>query len=418
MGTMLALIAVVVSLAALFGLASERWLRLPTVVGTMLLTAGLSLLLALTSQFVPSVHAWAVGSVLRIDYERFILHGLLSLLLFAGAFLLELKPLAREKLAVGMLAGIGTLLSTVLIGLSVFYVAPLFGLHPPLLQSFLFGALISPTDPIAVLEMLRRVSAPSYLQAQLAGESLFNDGVGAVVFLTVLGIAESGTVPTAWSVAEHFVLQAGGGLLLGIVCALPISRLMRVVHAYHIEILLTLMLALGGYALTDALHLSAPLAAVAAGLTLRWQNSRHADHISHAKIEHFWTAIDEVQNAVLFVLMGCESLVVPFSRTTLLLGLVCILIANAARFVAVGAVLGIVKAVHRKHRSSWLVLAWAGLRGGLSIALALSIPERLGRGWILVATYTVVVFSIVIKGGSMDLFLKRFRGHISAQETP
>jgi CPA1 family monovalent cation:H+ antiporter len=297
----------------------------------------------------------------------------------------------------------------------MYFAAPLLGQHPSFLQTLLFGALISPTDPIAVLEMLRRVSAPRFLQAQLAGESLFNDGVGAVLFLTVLGIAESGRLPSAWHVGEQFLLDAGGGLLLGVLFALPVSRLMRAVNAYHIEILLTLMLALGGYAIADALHLSAPLEAVAAGLTLRWRNSRHPENISHVEIEHFWTAVDEVQNAVLFVLMGCEFLIVPFTCVAVFVGLTAVVVVNVARFASTGVVLSLVKLVQPGHKSSVLVLAWAGLRGGLSIALALSVPEQFGRNWILVATYVVVVFSIVLKGGSMDLFLQRFRGHITEE---
>ena len=412
---MLGLIAVVVSLAAMFGLISGRWLKLPTVVGTMLLTVVFSAGLAFTSHQIPFVHAWALHSVLRIDYERFILHGLLSLLLFAGAFLLDLKHLSQEKFTVGMLAGLGTVLSTGLVGVAMFFAAPLLGQHPSFIQSLLFGALISPTDPIAVLEMLRRVSAPRNLQAQLAGESLFNDGIGAVLFLAVLGIAESGHIPSAWSVAEKLILDAGGGLLIGVLLAFPISRMMRAINAYHIEILLTLALALGGYAIADNLHLSAPLEAVAAGLTLRWNNSRHPEEISHTEIEHFWTAIDEVQNAVLFVLMGFEFLVVPFSVTSVVVGLLAVVLVSMARFLATGTVLGLAKLAQPGHDSSLLVVAWGGLRGGLSLALALSVPEQLGRAWILAATYIVVVFSIVIQGGSIDLLLKRFRSEIPEQ---
>jgi CPA1 family monovalent cation:H+ antiporter len=412
---MLPLIAIVVSLAAVFGFISERWLRLPTAVGTMLLTLLLTAGLAITSQIFPEVHAWALHSVLRIDYEEFILHGLLSLLLFAGAFLLDLKYLSQEKFAVGMLAGLGTVLSTAMIGLSVFFVAPMLGFHPTLLLSFLFGALISPTDPIAVLEMLRRVAAPRHLQAQLAGESLFNDGVGAVLFLTLLGIVESGHVPSVGHVAEMLLLDSGGGLLLGMALAVPISRMMRSVNAYHIEILLTLSLALGGYAIADRLNLSAPLEAVAAGLTLRWLNSKHPAQISHMEIEHFWTAVDEVQNSVLFVLMGCEVLVVHFTSAAFAVGGVAIVLVNVARYLVTAVVLGIVQLVQPGHRSSLSVLAWGGLRGGLSIALALSVPEGLGRDWILSATYTVVVFSIVFQGGTMDLFLKRYLSNRGAQ---
>ncbi|MDE1163492.1 MAG: cation:proton antiporter [Acidobacteriaceae bacterium] len=411
---MLALIATVVTLAALFGLVSTRWLKLPIAVGTMLLTVLLSIVLALTSQLFPGVHAWAMHSVLRIDYGPFILHGLLSLLLFAGAFLLDLEHLLNEKLAVGFLAGLGTVLSTVLVGVGMHYGAVLVGFHPSWAQAFLFGALISPTDPIAVLEMLRRVAAPHYLQAQLAGESLFNDGVGAVIFLTVLGIAEGGKVPSIGEVSAQLLIEAGGGLLLGVALAMPVSRMMRAVNTYHVEILLTLSLALGGYAIADNLHLSAPLEAVAAGLALRWMNARHPAAISHVQIEHFWTAIDEVQNSVLFVLMGCEFLAVTFTRTSLLTGVFAIAVVNAARFAATAIVLGLIQRLQPGHRSSLLVLGWGGLRGGLSIALALSIPEALGRNWILTATYTVVIFSIVLKGGTMDLFLQRFRNSIAA----
>jgi len=406
---MLALIAIVVTLAAVFSLISSRWLRLPTSIGTMLLTVLLSAGLVITGNAFPRIHAWAIHSLLRIDYGRFILHGLLSLLLFAGAFLLDLTYLAREKLAVGLLAGLGTLLSTAIVGLGMFFAAPFLGFHPPLLEALLFGALISPTDPIAVLEMLRRVAAPGYLQAQLAGESLFNDGVGAVLFLTLLGIAEQDQLPSIGHITWVLLLDAGGGLLLGTVLALVVSRVMCTVCGYQIDILLTLSLAFGGYALADHLHLSAPLEAVAAGLVLRWSNSRHPANISHNEIEHFWTAVDEVQNSVLFVLMGCEFLAVPFTRTAPLVGGLAIALVNAARFLASGAVLSLVQLLQRGHRSSLMVLVWGGLRGGLSIALALSVPERFGRNWILAVTYIVVVFSILFQGGTMDLFLKRFR---------
>lgn len=406
---MLALIAIVVTLAAVFGLISSRWLRLPTSIGTMLLTVMLSVGLVLTSQTFPGVHSWAIHSLSRIDYERFILHGLLSLLLFAGAFLLDLNHLACEKFAVGSLALAGTVLSAAIVSFGMFFGARLFGFHPPLMETLLFGALISPTDPIAVLEMLRRVSAPGFLQAQLAGESLFNDGVGAVLFLTLLEIAKSGQIPSIRHVTWVLLLDTGGGLLLGVFLALLVSRLMRVACGYQIDILLTLALALGGYAIADYLHLSAPLEAVAAGLALRWSNRRHPANISHDEIEHFWTALDEVQNSVLFVLMGCEFLAVPFTRAALLVGGFAIALVSAARFIATGAVLGLVRLVQPRHRSSLTVLVWGGLRGGLSIALALSVPEQFGRNWILAATYIVVVFSIVIEGGTMDLFLKRFR---------
>jgi CPA1 family monovalent cation:H+ antiporter len=232
----------------------------------------------------------------------------------------------------------------------------------------------------------------------------------------MLGIANSGTIPSVWHVGRLLGVEAGGGLILGIALAFPVSRMMRAVNAYHVEILLTLSLALGGYALADYLRLSAPLEAVAAGLTLRWKNSHHPIDISHSEIEHFWTAIDEVQNAVLFVLMGCECLIVRFNLASIGLGMISIVFVDIIRFLIVSVLLAVVRLVQPGHRSSTSVIAWGGLRGGLSIALALSVPDRFGRDWILAATYTVVVFSIVVKGGSMDLFLKRFRASTASTD--
>ncbi|MCL2659603.1 MAG: sodium:proton antiporter [Acidobacteriaceae bacterium] len=404
---MLPLIAIVVSLAAVFGLISSRWLKIPSTMGTMLLALLLSAVLAIASHVMPGIHAWAIHSVLSINYENFILHGMLSLLLFAGAFLLDLEQLAGEKFAITMLAGLGTALSAAITSAAIYFAAPLVGFHPPVLEAALFGALISPTDPIAVLGMLRRAAAPRYLQAQLAGESLFNDGIGAVLFLTILGVAESGRLPSLVHVGWRFVLDCGGALLLGVVFAIPVSRMMRMVNAYNIEILLTLSLALGGYAVADALHLSAPLEAVAAGLTLRWLNNRHSEDISHVEIRRFWAAIDKIQNSVLFVLMGFEVLIVSFSRTAFAVGGMAVVLVNASRFIATVATLRIIRLVQPHHRSSWFVLSWGGLRGGLAIALALSVPVNLGRDWMVAATYTVVVFSILVQGGTLNLLLKK-----------
>lgn len=403
----LELISVLVAIAAIFGWISSRWLKLPITIGTMLLTVLVSGCLAGSGHIAPGLHAWALGMMQQIDFQSLILRGMLPLLLFAGAFLLDVQELWRQKLAVGLLSVPGTVLAVFLVAAAMFVLR---GAGAPSaavwMQCLIFGALISPTDPIAVLEMLRRTGVPKPIQAQLAGESLFNDGVGAVLFLTLLEFAVN-PAATPWHIAGFLLLKAGGGILLGVAAAWVASWLMRMVDAYQVEILLTLTLALGGYALADALRLSAPLEAVVAGIALRSFNQRQPrESIAHGRVDGFWSVVDEVQNSLLFVLLGLEVLGVLLDWQTVRAGISAIVCVNAVRLAVVVLFLALTRFCQPSHRSSTAVLTWGGLRGGLSIALALSVPESLGRSWMLGATYLVVVFSIVLQGGSMDLLLR------------
>jgi CPA1 family monovalent cation:H+ antiporter len=409
--TTLQILSVLFATAALFGWISVRWLKLPITIGTMLLTVLVSLALAGAGSLAPGMHAWAVDLARQIDFGSIILHGMLPLLLFAGAFLLDLEELAREKLTVSLLSVVGTLLSMFLVaGLMIL----LSGFRLPWVECLIFGALISPTDPIAVLEMLRRTGVPSRIQAQLAGESLFNDGVGAVLFLAMLDAA-AGHALSPWSIAGTLLLRAGGGILIGILAAWAAGQLMRRADAYQIDILFTVALALGGYALADALGLSAPLEAVVAGIALRhFTQSQSPERIDLDHLNRFWTVIDEIQNSVLFVLLGFETMAVSVSAPALLAGLAAIFSVNAVRLAAVALLLALVRLVERRHQSSTFVMTWGGLRGGLSIALALSVPPALGGVWMLNATFLVVVFSIVVQGGSMDWLLRRWNRHEAA----
>lgn len=402
----LALFSVIVTAAALFGWLSVRVLRLPVTIGTMLLTVACSVSLLLGSKVVPGLNGWAVHVVQRIQFGDLVLHGMLSLLLFAGSFLLDLIDLAREKLAVSLLAIFGTVLSMAAVAAVMHAALPLLGITTPWVECLFFGALISPTDPVAVLEMLHRVGVSRSIRAQLAGESLFNDGIGAVLFLAVLA-ASQGHAPSLKTIAALLLLKSGGGLLLGVALAWIASHLMRRVQAYNIDILLTLSVALGGYALAEILHVSGPLEAVAAGLALRQFGRRHTNgEIAHQSIDRFWTAIDEIQNSILFVLLGIEILGIAFPPRTFASGAVAIVSVIAVRLIVVAVVVRFVRAVQPAHQSSIVTLGWGGLRGGLSIALALSVPAAPNRGWILATTYLVVVFSIVIQGGTLDLFLR------------
>lgn len=413
---MLVLISVLVGIAALFGWTSSRVLRLPNTIGTMFLTAATSITLVLLAPIWPAPNHWAVNLVHQIDLQRLILHGMLSLLLFAGAFLLDLNALRRQKLAVTLLSTVATVLSALTVGGLTWYAVRLFGLSSSLLECLLFGALISPTDPIAVLEMLRRVNAPKHLEAQLAGESLFNDGVGAVIFLSLLA-ATRGTMPTAGHLVVQMLISAGGGILLGSLLAVPIAFLMHSLDNPPVDLLLSLALALGGYVIAEAFGISAPLEAVASGLVLRSIIERlPSERIAHHDLKHFWSNLDEIQNAVLFVLLGCGFLVVTFHRPAVYLGLSEVLIVNIVRIAAVGLVLLLLKLLRTDCRSSLAVLSWGGLRGGLSIALALSIPAGYGTGWIVTSTYVLVVFSILVQGSTMGLFLRRL--HPAPQAAP
>ena len=332
----LEIVSILVATAALFGWISTRVLKLPITIGTMLLTVGASLLMANLARFTPGVQNWAAQYAGRINFEALILHGLLPLLLFAGAFLLNPEELGREKLPVALLAVPGTVIG-------FFAVAGLMkllaGANISWTECLIFGALISPTDPIAVLEMLRRVGVPKAVQSQLAGESLFNDGVGAVLFLTMVEIAR-GHSPTFWHVAGLLLLQAGGAIALGIAAAWLISRLMCMVDSYQIDILLTITLALSAYALADAGKLSAPLEAVVAGIALRHFNRQKAKGlIADERVDEFWTLIDEVLNSILFVLLGLEILAVSFNLQTVRAGVSAVFSVNLVRLAVVAVCL-------------------------------------------------------------------------------
>lgn len=399
----LEIICVLFAIAAVFGMVSVRWLKLPITVGTMLLTVVASGALIVASQAVPQIHQSAVDLVQRIDFGTVILHGMLPLLLFAGASLLDPEQLPKEKLAVSLLAVVGTVLSMLAVAALMHYIP---GLGISWIECLIFGALISPTDPIAVLELLGRVGVPKSIQAQLAGESLFNDGIGAVLFLTMIEVAR-GQSPTPLNVTEFLLLKAGGAVLVGLTAAWITAQLMRRVNSYQVDILFTVTLALGGYILADMLRLSAPLEAVVAGISLRrFVHDLPNEEVDHDNVHGFWEVIDQVQNSILFVLLGLEILAVTVNAATLRTGIAAIFSVNVVRLCVVTALLAVVRLVHRNHLSSKFILTWGGLRGGLSIALALSVPEALGRSWMLGATYIVVVFSIVLQGGTMDRFLR------------
>ena len=400
------LLSILVSLAALFGIVSRLVLRLPTTVGMMALSLCFSGVLLVFGG--GGVRAWAVNLVGHIDFNVVVLHGMLGLLLFAGSLHLDLDELRRQKLPVLLLSVVSTAAATLLVGAGLHGLLGLTGMPAPWLICLLFGALISPTDPVAVLEMLGRVRTPAALQSQLAGESLLNDGVGAVLFLALLGASAGGALPSAGHFLWMLAVEAGGGIALGLALSFATYRLLRTVDDCRVEVLLTLALAMGGYALADRLGLSMPLEAVAAGLFINGHGRRFGmSPVTRRNVDQFWSLIDDILNAILFLLIGLEVLVVPLPGRVLALGCAVIVLVLLARMASVALVVLPLRWLRLRCESSLLVLTWGGLRGGLSVALALSLPRGAERSLLLSLTYLVVVASILGQGMTVGRLLRR-----------
>ncbi len=406
-----AVLSLIVTAGAIFSFLSYRVLRLPSTIGTIILSLAAAVLLIAAGHALPELHSTSERLVASLDFNKIVLHGMLAFLLFAGALELDLPQLAQEKIPVLALSIASTALSTVFVAALLYWTLSLVGLHLSVIGALLFGALISPTDPIAVLDMLRRAHAPAALEAQLAGESLFNDGVGAVLFLALLGASAGGALPSAHVFGGLLLLEAGGGIALGAALGYLTYRLLRTVNSYRVEVMLTLALAMGGYALADALHLSAPLEVVTAGLLVsgRARTLAMSDE-TREHLERFWELIDDFMNVVLFLLLGLQLLILPFTPGYLLAGLLAIPLVLAARFASVGLVVGVLATFRRHAPGTLLVLTWGGLRGGLAVALALALPGTLPeRNLLLVVTFVVVIFSILAQGLSIGRLLRTLK---------
>jgi len=395
-----AIISILISFAAICSYLNYRFLRLPTAIGVMLLSLVVSLVLVLLASVGFGRLEVAADRLLgSINFDRTLLHGLLAFLLFAGSLHLDINDLASQRWIISLLATLGVVVSMFAVGFAFYGVAPLIGLHLPLIHCLIFGALISPTDPIAVLGILKSTGVPKSLQIKVAGESLFNDGIGVVVFLILLELAGGAEEVSVASVAGLFAQEAIGGAAFGLGIGYFTYRLLKSVDQYQVEILLTLAMTSGGYALADHLHVSGPIAIVVAGLMIG--NHGRAFAMSERTREHldrFWELVDEALNAVLFVLIGLELLVVPFDTSRLLLGLLAIPVVIVARLISVSAPIVGLGRLCRLDPGAIPILTWGGLRGGISVALALSLPATDERSTLLVATYAVVVFSILVQG--------------------
>ncbi|MEO6276560.1 sodium:proton antiporter [Roseateles sp.] len=401
---MLEIAATCLAVTALLAYLNHRFVRLPTTIGVMVIALVLSLaIVALDVAGVSHALRDYEESLLRsIDFSDVLMQGMLSLLLFAGALHVDLSELKALRWPVAALALIGTLLSTLIVGYGLFFTLPWVGLELPLMYCLLFGALISPTDPIAVMGILKSAGAPKNLELVIAGESLFNDGVGVVIFALLLGMLLSGVAPTTGSALTLLAREAGGGIVFGLVLGYVTYRLLKSVDDYKVEVLLTLAAVTGGYALASHLHISGPLAMVVTGLIIGNQGRALAmSDTTRRYVDMFWELLDEILNAVLFVLIGMEVLLINFSSAVLVAGAVVIVVTLLARLLSVGLPVAAFGARFGMPSGAWRVLTWGGLRGGISVALALSLPVGPHRDMVLALTYCVVVFSILVQGLSI-----------------
>lgn len=401
------ILAILLTLSAAFSFINHRYLRLPTSIGLMLIALLMSIGLIALDRLGLELREPASGLLANIDFNETLMEGMLSFLLFAGALHINLNDLARQKWAIGLLATLGVLLSVVIVGGLSWVIFSAFQLSVPFLYCLLFGALISPTDPIAVLAIVRKLGVPASLETKIAGESLFNDGVGVVVFLVLFDIAVGGHVTSVPEIVWLFAQEALGGVVFGLAIGGLAFTMLRSLDQYQVEILITLALVTGGYALAQALHVSGPIAIVVAGLLVG--NHGRTLAMSARTREHldtFWELVDEVLNAVLFVMIGLEVLVLTLEPRYLLAGLAIIPVGLLARGVAVGVPIGLLRSVRDFTPGVVRVLTWGGLRGGISVALALALPTGVERDVILTVTYSVVVFSILVQGLTVNRVLR------------
>ena len=408
--------AVLLSLAAIFGYINHRVFKLPTSIGILLIGLVLSVLILLLGDQWPGLVTQADYFVTQIDFNETVMGVMLSFLLFAGALHVNLGDLRDQKGVVAMLASVGLVVSTFLVGTSAYFIFQWFGVNLSYLWCLVFGALISPTDPVAVLGILKKAKVPKSLETKITGESLFNDGVGVVIYLALVGLAAGTREASIMSVGDLFLKEVGGGILLGGVLGFVAYWMLKTIDNYQVEILITLALVMGGYQLASAWHLSGPLAMVVAGLMIGNQGRLLAmsDTTRH-HLDLFWELIDEVLNALLFLLLGLEIFVLNWSGQAFSAGLILIFVVLGARMVAVTLPVIILRKTREFSPGVIRILTWGGLRGGISVALALALPkeglEESGRQAILMATYLVVIFSIAVQGLTLrsvvDRLLKR-----------
>ena len=403
------IITLLIVISALFSYINVRFLKLPTTIGLMIMAMIFTLGISISALFTDVLLHNAVDIIGSIDFKEVLLDVMLSFLLFAGALHTKLPDIKAQRGPILMFATFGVLVSTFLIGTIAYYLLNAMSLPISYLQALLFGALISPTDPIAVLGILKQAGAPKRLETKIVGESLFNDGVGVVIFLTLFQLAASpGADISVSHIALLFVEEVGGGILLGLGLGYVTYWMLKSIDNYETEVMLTLAMVMGGYLLASSLHFSGPLAMVIAGLFIGNDTRRQSSMSEQTEryVDKFWELLDVLLNAVLFVLIGLEVLILSFEGNYILAGLILIPVALFCRYIALSGPIQIFKNKMDFVPRTGLIMTWGGLTGGISIALALSLTDEMNRELIVAITYIIVVFSIIVQGLTVEKVLK------------
>jgi len=414
---LLSILTILIVFAALFGYLNVRFLKLPVTIGLMVISLAFSLLTIGISRYYPAIFEFEKSLVEQIDFHRLLMEGMLSFLLFAGALHVDFRQLKAYRWPILMFATLGVVTSTFLVaGLSYLLLNAL-GIDISFLHCLLFGALISPTDPIAVLGILKEAGVPKSLETKIVGESLFNDGIGVVVFITLYQLAQAGAGEfEASKVALLFLEEVGGGIALGLALGWLAFQMMRSIDEYEVEVIITLALVMGGYLLASSLHFSGPLTMVVAGLMVGHERFRTTSMSEETEryVDKFWELMDVLLNAVLFILIGLEIVILPFDTQYILAGVIAIPMVLLCRSSALALPIALFRERLDFFPKTNLIMTWGGLRGGISIALALSLAEYMSRGPILTITYILVIFSIIVQGLTVGKLVKQVQAEQGA----
>lgn len=404
-------LAIIITLTAIFSYVNHRYFRLPITIGVMTISLIFSLFLILFNRIIPGLDESARLLLDSINFDRTLLHGMLSFLLFAGALNVNLQDLAERKYSIASLAIAGTPISVFIVAISSWLLLKLFSVNLSLIYCFLFGAIISPTDPVAVLSILKTAKAPKSLETKITGESLFNDGIGVVLFIVILEIASGTRELSTGHILFLFAQETAGGIFAGLLMGYLAFLMLKSVDNYQVEIMITLALTTGGYALADFVHISGPIAIVVAGLLI----GNHGRFLAMSEktrrhLDIFWELVDEILNAVLFVMIGMEILVLTFQYQYLILCTIIIPVVLFARLISISVPIKLLSFFRRFTPGVIGIMTWGGLRGGISVALALSLPASPERQLVLALTYSVVLFSILVQGLTIERVVRKICG--------